>query len=269
MRLYELLFEGVDEKISHIAKSMGEKVFAAAELDNSAAPLLDMASGHNDMDLYMKTAALNVIKRLADADPTADRADALVWIVRMYAAGRFMIEDIQRVRNDLTKFFRYRSQIPNKDLNSYKDLNQLYDAIEAVEGGEEPISGKQAKKLAKVQGAEKVVETPNLSVVKLLTPEAANIYGKGTKWCTTSENGGHFASYSKQGPLYAIIVNEGGTQRKFQFHYESNQFMNERDRPVSKAEIALLSKHDGYTQFLNMLIKQHYGQYFEDYDNRT
>lgn len=273
MRLYELLFEGADEKISHIVKSMAGKIVAAAYHDHSAEDLLTKLQSAMDPKVDEKTFTLGaadaILRRLVKADPSGERADALVWVARMYAAREFLLEDITGLRNDLHKFFRYRTRIPNKDLNSYKNLNQLYDAIEAVEGDEPPISGKQAQKLAKVQGAEKVIETPDISVVKLLTPEAANIYGKGTKWCTTSENGGHFNSYSAQGPLYAIIVNSAGNQRKFQFHFESSQFMNERDRPVDQNDIAMLSKYDGYTQFLNLMIKKHYGRYFEEYDNKS
>ena len=53
-------------------------------------------------------------------------------------------------------------------------------------------------------------------------------------------------------------------ERKYQMHYESDQFHDERNEDVEPNDIAQLSKHPGWAKFLNMQIKQHYGQYFKE-----
>lgn len=270
MRLHELLFEGVESKIKYIINSMASKIAGAAHDDHSAADIIlyfqsPKFDGLSDDD-FERQAASKILEKLATADPTGDRANALVWIARMYASREFLLEDVGRLRNDLTKFFQYRSKLANKDLNSYSSLDQLYDAVESVDDSD-TTSKRQATKDAKVRGAKKIISTPNLTVVQLLTKEAANLYGKGTKWCTTSEHGGQFESYAQQGPLYALIVKDGGRERKFQLHLETEQFMDERDRPVSAADKKKLSKLDEYTNFLNQLIQSRYGKYFDELES--
>jgi len=89
--------------------------------------------------------------------------------------------------------------------------------------------------------------------------------GAGTKWCTASKgDSGYFDQYSADGPLYAIIEGEGANQKKYQFHYESDQFLNARDEEVDKNDIDALSEHPGWAKFLNMQIEKHYGQYFQE-----
>jgi hypothetical protein len=67
-----------------------------------------------------------------------------------------------------------------------------------------------------------------------------------------------FNHYHDQGDLIIIIAKIGEKIRKWQLHYESNQFMDERDQEISQADIKLLSKIPEYTEFLNTLIKKHY-----------
>jgi hypothetical protein len=67
-----------------------------------------------------------------------------------------------------------------------------------------------------------------------------------------------FDQYNEGGKLYIIIAKQGGKDRKFQLHVEHDQFMDERDQAVSKADIKFLSSFDEYTKFLNMMIKKHY-----------
>ena len=60
---------------------------------------------------------------------------------------------------------------------------------------------------------------------------AACLLGMNTKWCTaalTSKN--YYHEYHEQDdPLFIIIRDDG---RKYQFHFGTNQFMGEDDRPI-------------------------------------
>ena len=54
--------------------------------------------------------------------------------------------------------------------------------------------------------------------------------GSGTEWCTaTGKTDNYFNQYIKQGPLYIF---DNGKGEKYQFHYESGQFMNKNDASI-------------------------------------
>ena len=100
-------------------------------------------------------------------------------------------------------------------------------------------------------------EKPGLTVVVPETQEAAKLYGKGTKWCTAGESNNMFDYYNKSGPLYILLANIGGTDRKFQLHFQQEQFMNERDQPLTAKDIKDLSSIPAYKDFLNMMIEKY------------
>lgn len=195
------------------------------------------------------------------ADPSGKN---LQFIARLYSSGQFKIEDCARIKDSIALFMKFRNKLAIKDINQLSTLDQLYDLTEPLEvaAAAEPVSNKQAVQAVK-QGAKKVIDTPNFKVIIPETEEAACLYGAGTKWCTAAKENNMFSEYSKQGPLFVIIANIGGKQRKFQLSVETSQYMNERDTPISKADIAALSKIPEYTTFLNMLIKKYYSKYLD------
>ena len=145
---------------------------------------------------------------------------------------------------------------------SYKTLDSLYDALKPYEGAPAPVSAKQQQKMVK-SDAEKIIDTPDFKVIVPKTEAASQLYGAGTKWCTAAEKDCMFDSYSSKGPLYIIIAGPGDNAKKYQLHYETDSFMNERDTPIKAADIKYLSGFPQYTDFLNMLIKKHYSKFIE------
>lgn len=176
-------------------------------------------------------------------------------IMGWYVAGEFKLEDVHRIKSDLETFDRVKARLEKKDINQYKTLRDLYAAIEPHEQTDIK-SKRQEKQEVKEEGVRKVIDKPNFKVLELLTKEAACFYGKGTKWCTAADSNNMFDHYHKQGSIYVIIAGD----RKFQLHFESGQFMDEKDQDIknNKADIEYLSKFPEYAEFLNMLIKKHY-----------
>lgn len=253
MRIFEFINLNED-RAEYIAQSMKDRLEAAAQQDRA----VHRSSKGNMTSMDV----VNQLKTM-DVDPSGKN---LQFLARMYAANQFSLEDTENIKNSLAAFFKFRNQLPVKDLNALKSLDQLYDLIEPLEKqAQQPqaASGKEKQRQVKAE-AEKLIDTPNFKVIIPKTEEASCLYGAGTKWCTTGDKNNQFDNYSRLGPLYTIIANVGGKTRKFQLHYESDQFMNERDQPVSKAEIKLLSGFPQYKDFLEYLIKKHYGRYFND-----
>jgi hypothetical protein len=223
-------------------------------LDNFGSKLLDA----NKKDNTKVDTAEEILTYLNKADPTGSKN--MVFLTKMYAAGQFRLEDVSRINSELKLFQQVKSKLENKDISSYKSLNDLYDALEPFQSApeEDMLSGKQIAKKIK-SDAETLISTPNFKVIIPKTEEAACFYGKGTKWCTAGDSDNQFNHYNNDGPLYVIIAKDPktGKDRKFQLHYESEQFMNERDQALTAADISFLSSFEEYTQFLNLLVKKH------------
>ena len=233
-----------EDKISYLANQQSAKILAAAKAD----------------DQKFETAE-EVVKALTKADPTV-KLDYLMFIVRMYIAKQFKMEDLARIKDDLTLFSKIRPKlsVEQRDLNKTKDLDGLLAIITPYQQApEEDILSKSAsEKKMKNDSAKTLISTPNFKVIHPLTEEAACLYGANTKWCTAAKDNNMFSSYNEDGPLYIVIAKINGKQRKFQFHYQSDSAMNELDRPITKAEISQLSKIPEYKDFLEHLIDLHY-----------
>ena len=202
---------------------------------------------------------LAVVQAIAKADPTNGKHTQ--FLAKMYVAKQFKVEDIERIKSELEKFEKFKPRIAIKDINSYKSLGQLHDVLAQFDD-ETAASGKAKTKEIKA-GAKKFMDTPNFKVIIPKTEESACLYGTGTKWCTTAEKDNKFDSYNKQGDLYIILTKIDGKDRKFQFHYESDSFMDERNQEITQKDIASLSEIPEYADFLNSQIKKHYSKYLD------
>lgn len=247
MKVIEILFESPEARIEYLAKTMGQKLVTAAEKDAS---------------MKAKTPE-EIAEVLADFDPTPNKK-ALNFIAKLYVNGAIRAEDKRKISGTIELFYKVANKLKNKDLMSYKNLNDLYDALEPFEENEaDAMSARQQKKLVK-SDAEKLIDTPDFKVIIPKTEAAAKYYGANTKWCTAADEDCMFDHYNAQGPLFIIIAGEGAKARKFQLHYESGQFMDERDQELSSSDIAYLSKFPQYKDFLEHLIDKHYGKFINE-----
>ena len=213
---------------------------------------------------------VKAIELISAADPTPQNK-MTKWLTRIYLSGDSNMrlpEDAEQIKTDLTKFMKLgqakKLQPGQNNLDAFKTLGELYDVLEKF-SDEDATSNREQDKQTKMEGIDTIINEPGLKIYHTKTHEANCLVGAGTKWCTASkDDSNYFDQYSKDGPLYAIIEGEGANQKKYQFHYESDQFLNARDEEVDDSDIAALSQHPGWAKFLNAQIKEHYGKYFED-----
>jgi len=99
----------------------------------------------------------------------------------------------------VSKFDNQSQRLELKDLNQYRDIDQLFDALKKV--------GEAARRTVDItDDVEKIYEDNRFVVVSPKTHSASCYYGAGTKWCTAAkDNTGHFSSYKGSGELYYII----------------------------------------------------------------
>ena len=94
-----------------------------------------------------------------------------------------------------------RNLLENKDIYSYES-NQ--DIIEAVKFAKEKVTRSEVKK----KETEVLFEDDRWLIVYPLTTRSSNLYGKGTKWCVSSEDnnyGKYYKQYTENGCLVFVI----------------------------------------------------------------
>ena len=187
-------------------------------------------------DTYRKATRPNdIVDYWAKVDPTPNHK-YVDWILRQYSKHDFRQEDDVRVHNALENFERYKIHLAQKDINHYHHLSDLEDVIDTVKGTK---SKREEIKATKYEGADKIFDKGGVTVYHIKTEAAAKFYGAGTKWCTAADkNHCQFNYYNNQGPLYVVFCKDPeGRPAKYQFHFESNQFMDEKDRSIDLAEL--------------------------------
>lgn len=107
--------------------------------------------------------------------------------------------DFIRLTEYLKQFEKISSNLPQTDINSYKSIFELEEALKNY-------SNKEKRGYKSVQGGNLVFENDRFYVVNPLTHDASCYYGKGTKWCTsTMDSDSSFTKYNTDGKLFYIV----------------------------------------------------------------
>ena len=240
--------------------------------DGSLTQVYQTESIHNDNDLinesYLIEAELkdiypkyyndipqDIFYNIIKTDPTYDEQRSQKmgkygkWLLNQYRQGNLDMNNLSKVRNTIDFFNRYNRQLEVKDINQYKNIDQVYDNVKNfMEDPSQATSKSDEARKIKEMGAEKVYEDNDWLIIVPKTREAAIYYGKGTKWCTASTSGyNYFERYNNEGRLY-ININKN-TGDKYQFHFESNSFMDAEDKPITGIIAEEIGLSSGAEQF--------------------
>ena len=219
MKIIELLTE---DRAEFVARQLGPKLIARFKQE-----------AHQDLPLA------EIILRLLEADPTPNQ-QYIAWIAKQYISGQFKMEDVPQVKKDLAEFERVKPKLQNKDINTYKDMRSLYDALSPFEN-QEVVSNKELERRKEAEFFESkqavlILKTPDLTVVVPKTKQASDWFGRNTKWCTTGEHS-LFVEYSRDGPLYIMMTKKG----KFQLHIPTRQLVNALNEDVTWRTISSIA----------------------------
>ena len=157
------------------------------------------------------------------------------WLLNIYRKGVLKSEDLYKANEYLKYFNKYINKIEQKDINKYNSLQNLFTAVEpfitAEQNNQTVATSKSDEARIAKKDTKKIYEDDNWLILIPLTKEAACYYGKNTQWCTAATSSNNmFDSYSTEGPLYINI--DKRNNRKYQFHFETDQFMDERDDEI-------------------------------------
>ena len=95
-------------------------------------------------------------------------------------------------------------RIKTKDINSFKTVRELEDALKKIPD----ISKTQEKQEAK-KNSELIYKDKRYTIIRPLTMEASCYYGKGTRWCiSATETKNEFNSYKKDGIKFFFLIDK-------------------------------------------------------------
>ena len=155
----------------------------------------------------------------------------LLWVVKLYLNDKFHIDDlnIDAANELLERFTKDKNKLIEKDINKYKSFNDLKYALNNIGN----IKGTRERIRDAKKQAEKVYEDKDVIIIVPKTEDAAILYGKGTKWCTSSisaEN--RFDLYNSDGNLY-IIIFKNNPKEKYQYYGGNfNEFRNSEEEEI-------------------------------------
>jgi hypothetical protein len=184
----------------------------------------------------------NWVEWLAAQDPSKKKSYVNWMITRYISGGINRLEDIParlvpalRIYDQAKTTRKVKPE--DADIGKFKKLIDFTQMVKNNYGEKEIASNKSADKAQEQQffadgEAELVYNTPEWKVVVPKTHAASCYFGRNTEWCTAArDETSRFASYSKNGPLYIVLQKK--TNKRWQFHFESMQFMDENDESIN------------------------------------
>ena len=211
MRLYELLLEN---RAVALTTKYSAKILSRANSDHS---------------ITIRSEA-EIPPLLADLESKFKKYTE--WVLIRWLNGNFLMEDLPRVTEALSTFDTKKHSLSVKDINQYRTLVDLEDALGLLD---DVKTARQQKQEIKKSGIHIFVNNDTAFLAHLKTKEAAQFYGKGTKWCTAGDKHNMFYEYNRNGPIYLIIDKTDNS--KYQVHFESGSCMDVLDDPFSYDKI--------------------------------
>ena len=262
MRYKEFLFEYSREKTLQNRSLMTKVMDAVRRKDSNI--VSDLAGEDYVLDKF----------ELIDPTPNKQYIQPLMnWYLKDKFRG---FEDSGRLRDALKLFARFKQRLDKRDINQYADLHELEDAVG-------PMQLELTKKEKRQQGEYHIdpnsydvfAESARYIVVIPNTSQASCSFGAGTKWCTASTGSSeYFNEYSKEGPLYIIRAKDANYDKdsiiatsnpRYQFHFESGQFMDIYDRPLTLNGLTGGGPYDGPAPGTPLIDNELYSMFKEKF----
>ncbi len=214
MRAYEILLE---YNLTSLIKTFGPALMAKWEKEGKPYAN-EIGEGTSEA----------ILKWIEQYDPTQNKK-YMTWILQRYAGkqgGINRLEDIpSRVAISLDEYERLSRK--NKLKPEHKDINQIKSIVDLRSIVSEYRDESLTSKTEVSDEIEVVFDDDQHQVIIPKSLKASCDYGS-EDWCTTHED--NFEDYSNEGPLYIILDKKTG--EKWQWHFESRQYVDQEDSPI-------------------------------------
>lgn len=230
----------------------------------------------------------DIFYKIVKADPTYKEKTNrqgiyMKWLLNLYINKKLKLEDLYKATEYLTIFNQFKHKLAIKDINSYNNLPELFNAVKpfAVKEDNEFVNEDERKLVGQYK---EVFRNDKYRIIIPKTLKASKYFGRGTEWCTTKKD--NFDEYtrhqdiSKITPLNLYILYTENSDDRLQFHFEAQQFMDISDKDIDiktfwseNPDIALFFKDVISNIFLNvdpyehmMLCADYLGYSYAGYD---
>jgi len=251
----------VEKKIKSLEED-GYTVSPVITGEGEVIALCSIKTNEKNRVLKKVSVSLNVFSNIISADPS-DNKMYIQWMLNVFtrlikigdkesilSGKRFVCEDLPQAKTYLVLFEDNKRKKKFKDLclssyilkhisdptniNQYKSLSQLFDAIDPFIEREPSAIERTMNKFVEAGQAEIPVKDRNFTLFIPKTTSANVIFGKFANWCTAIEGNGRFNSYTKNykkpngkdSNIYIIINNDffkGESKELYQIHFETEQ----------------------------------------------
>lgn len=251
---------------------------------------------------------LDVFSDMIAADPT-DNKIYLQWMLNLFSrllkednvdkeliAIRLVEEDLPQANKYLTLFESNKRKRKFKelcsgsyilkdvkdptDINQYKSLSQLFDAVDPFIEKTPSALEKTLLKFVEIGQAEIPVKDRKFTLFIPKTTEANVAFENFANWCTARKGNGMFKSYTEnhrkpngdKSNIYIIIPNsffEGKTTDLFQIHFETKQLKDRHNGQNVSIFETVLAESDGITNFFYEELITMAKQYTKGFENNN
>lgn len=188
------------------------------------------------------------------ADPSSTK-EHTQWLLDQYKKQHIRQEDAPQIKRDLKDFEKTKPHLEKKDLNQYKHISDVRDAVASklqVAKKQEHEKKKAAEN--KKEDLKELYNEDGITGYKIPNRESSiRNYGASgekakTNWCTAANSSQNMFNHYKGGK-YTMHFPNGHV---LQFHHQSRQIMDERDRPVQDDD----PRYEPHMHHINKFIEQ-------------
>ena len=174
---------------------------------------------------------ISQINNLDDVTMASTNESFSRWLLKMFKNGSLQNAEPEQVRKLLSDFERAkkrRNLLPNNDINSYKKIDDLQNALSNIDNNlttnQKNKDARKAQNVIKKEltpgmylngGAELLYTNDNWEVWTPHTYEGSKALRHGAVWCTGGDTPNFYNSYTEDGQLY-IIINKNDKNEKYQ-----------------------------------------------------
>ena len=162
-------------------------------------------------------------------------------LINLYRKKGLKLEDLPRAKEYLEYVYKHNVAL---DVNKIKSLTDLYDVVKNYYTRDTKDLGSIISALNEKEYKE-LFRGRKFTIFTPFTERASCTLGVNTEWCTTwgpeslnpkhRDRGSLFNRYHTQGPLY-ILISDSDVNDKYQFHFESKQYMDRDDKRMDVTE---------------------------------
>lgn len=256
----------------------------------------------NDKGRILKKVSISsdVFVNMLQSDPTENKI-YLQWMLNLFSqlikkgdeqslasAMRLVEEDLPQANTYLMLFednkrkkkfrdlcltsYSLKSVSDPTNINQYKSLSQLFDAVDPFIEREPSAVERTMNKFVQSGQAEIPVKDRKFTLYIPKTTAANVVFDKFANWCTAKEGNGMFKSYTqnnkkpngKNSDIYIIINNKffkGDSEELYQIHFETNQIKDRKNSSNVSIFDSVLMESEGILNFfrdeLMTMAKEH------------